>query len=95
MFATIITFARYDAWTLGVVIEAGLRHRELAIDWKAVGRVSEAIREWHGHGFAMVPLKLTAAERDAARVCWEALALGYPQISERQYNHVVRVLLVG
>lgn len=95
MAATVITFTRYDARTLEIVIVAALRHRELEIDWEAAGRVCVALRAWRGKGFALVPVKLTAAERDAGRVCWEALALSYSQISERQYNHIIRVLLVG
>lgn len=95
MGAAVITFTRYDAGTLEIVIAAALRHRELEIDWEAAARVCVALSAWRGRGFSVVPVQLTAGERDAGRLCWEALALSYAQISERQYNHVLRVLLVG
>jgi hypothetical protein len=93
--ATVITFARNDAQTLEVVIEAALRERDLRIDREAAARVCAALRAWRGRGFFVVPINLTDAERDAARICWEALALGYPQIDEAQYIRVIQKLLVG
>ena len=85
MLAAVITLSRDDAWTLGVVVQAALRNRELPIDWGAAVRVCAALRGVHGHGFSIVTVELTDAERDAARTCWQTLALGYPQIDHEQY----------